>query len=90
MNVLAACMYMYHFHACAYGGQKMVSNHLELELQMFVSCYVGAETWNSSVLPEQQVLVSADTSPHCPIFILINLLIDFHSACLVCTPNNAE
>lgn len=31
-------------HVCtAQGGQKNASDHLELELQMVVICYVGAE-----------------------------------------------
>ena len=29
-------------HTSAHGGQKQVSNSLELELQMVVSCHVGA------------------------------------------------
>ena len=43
-----ASMYVCTLHVCsASGGQKRTSDPLELELQMFVSCHVGAgnEIW---------------------------------------------
>lgn len=41
MVILAACISLYHVHA-THGSQKRALNHLELELQMIINCYVGS------------------------------------------------
>jgi hypothetical protein len=40
ISVVSTCVYM--DHMCAHGGQKQASDPLELELQVVVSCHVGA------------------------------------------------
>lgn len=42
MSILPACVYVVP-HACsAHGDQKVIIDTLELELQMVVSCHLGA------------------------------------------------
>lgn len=41
VDILAACISLYHVHA-THGSQKRALNHLELELQMIINCYVGS------------------------------------------------
>jgi hypothetical protein len=41
VDILLACMSVQHVHL-ALGGQKRTSDPLRLELQMIVSCHVGA------------------------------------------------
>ena len=42
MNVLPACIHMYHVHTWSHGGQKKGSNTLDLGLWMVVSHLVSA------------------------------------------------
>lgn len=42
----------HYVHACAHRGQKMAASHLELELQVVVSCHVES---NPDPLEEQPV-----------------------------------
>ena len=46
MNVLPACMFLYHMYAGAHGGQKRALDPLELELQIILSAM-----WVSEIKP---------------------------------------
>jgi hypothetical protein len=50
-------------------GQKRALDPLELELQMVISCHVGAETELTS-LEEQLVLLTSEPSLHTKLMIL--------------------
>ena len=63
MNVLPACISVHHCVLCTYRGQKQASESLELELQITVSCHVGAGKLNL-VPQEKQVLLTTEPSFH--------------------------
>lgn len=56
MDVLPACMSVHHMRVWCRGGQRRVSDPLELELQTVVSHHVGVP------LEEQPVLLIAESS----------------------------
>lgn len=59
-----ACVHVHHTHACACGGQKMVWDPLELELQEVVSSLTWIGNWALGPLQAQPVfLVRAAPSP---------------------------
>jgi hypothetical protein len=53
-----ACMYVYHMHVRACGGQKRALGTLKLELQMTVSLHVDTGDQNLGPLGEQMLLSS--------------------------------
>jgi hypothetical protein len=56
MNILPSCMYALRAQEC----QKQASEPLDLELQMVVSCHVGAGNLTPDALQEQQFLLTTE------------------------------
>lgn len=64
MSVLPTCVYVYNMHAClSEEGKKKLSESLELESQLIVSCHLDAGNWTRGPLQKWQVLLSSELFP---------------------------